>query len=42
MLKSLITNDILIGVFKEGKMNGEGFQILNNGDRYDGIFKWKI
>ena len=27
MLKSLITNDILIGVFKEGKMNGEGFQI---------------
>ena len=28
MLKSLTNNDILIGVFKDGKINGEGFQIL--------------
>ena len=39
MLKSLTTTDVLIGVFKEGKMNGEGFQILSNGDRYDGSFQ---
>ena len=31
MLKSLINNDILIGVFKNGKINEEGFQILSNG-----------
>ena len=39
MLKSLTTNDFLIGVFKEGKMNGEWSQIINNGDIYDGTFK---